>query len=199
MGNKPSNLIATGNSLPSIAGCLGGENFQAKIDMLKETPLGKVLSLTELSYFSKFFSIETLSSHCRTPMVAGELLVVGEGEVQVYVIQSGIDIRTREQRFVLCTKRKGDLIWVPTVTRLAKQKSNMEESSSTSQNTVIAAGETPIDEDVGRFNTTDATMETTTALRTGKHKDLYTIVDTTYIDSLYGAVLLKVRHLNLFH
>jgi hypothetical protein len=202
---------------------LGGENFQAKVSMLKETPLGKVLSEHELAYFSTFFTLETLAPHCHVPMCAGELLVVGEGEVQVYVIQSGLDTKTGEHRFILCTKRKGDLIWVPTVTRLAKQKSNVDQhipqqqqeqeqeqevaapggldsdaaaaaaaaaegNNSSSSNNTITTGTT-----TGTNTNTTTTTATGAPTGAGKHKNLYNLLDTTFIDSVYGATLLKVR------
>lgn len=192
MGNGASSVVnATGGGVPSQAGCMGGESFQAKISMLKETPLGKVLSETDLAYFSAFFSLETLAPHCHVPMCAGELLVVGEGEVQVYVIQAGLDARTKEQSFVLCTKSKGDLIWVPTVTRLAKQKSTSDDGSSGANYSSTGATGAGV-----RTTTTSTTTSTPDVARTahaGKHKDLYNILDTTYIDSLYGATLLKVK------
>lgn len=185
MGNGASSVVnATGGGFPSQAGCMGGENFQAKIAMLKETPLGKVLSETGLAYFSAFFSLETLAPHCHVPMCAGELLVVGEGEVQVYVVQAGLDARTKEQSFVLCTKRKGDLIWVPTVTRLAKQKSSDDGTFGIRPSKDGGAGATGAGE--RKTSTPDSAHN-------GKHKDLYNILDTTYIDSLYGATLLKVN------
>lgn len=184
MGNGASSVVnATGGGVPSQAGCLGGENFQAKISMLKDTPLGQVLSETDLVYFSAFFSLETLAPHCHVPMCAGELLVVGEGEVQVYVIQAGLDAKTKEQSFVLCTKRKGDLIWVPTVTRLAKQKSSSDDASGNhfSGGGAVATG------------AGNGTTDIAHTPHSGKHKDLYNLLDTTYIDSLYGATLLKVK------
>lgn len=186
MGNGASSIVsATGGATASSQiGCLGGEQFQTKVGMLKETPLGKVLSEADLAYFSTFFSLEKLEAHCHVPMCAGELLVVGDGEVQVYVIQAGLDAKTREQRFVLCTKRKGDLIWVPTVNRLAKQKSASDESSITSSS---GGG--------GGATGAGAGAEahgSPPAVAPSKHKDLYTLLDTTYIDSLYGATLLKV-------
>jgi hypothetical protein len=185
MGNGASSALnATGGGVPSQAGCLGGENFQAKISMLKDTPLGKVLSETDLAYFSAFFSLETLAPHCHVPMCAGELLVVGEGEVQVYVIQAGLDAKTKEQSFVLCTKRKGDLIWVPTVTRLAKQKSGDDGSNGAGH----VSGGGAVATGAGNSN-----MYIAHTAHSGKHKDLYNILDTTYIDSLYGATLLKVK------
>lgn len=115
-------------------------------------------------------------------MCAGELLVVGEGEVQVYVIQAGLDTKTGEQSFVLCTKRKGDLIWVPTVTRLAKQKSSHSIDDSAD-----------LDGKKGEEAASRSTGDE------AKHKELYNVMDTTYIDSLYGATLLKVRRGYLVH
>jgi hypothetical protein len=192
MGNGASSVVnATGGGVPSQAGCLGGENFQAKISMLKDTPLGKALSETDLAYFSAFFSLETLAPHCHVPMCAGELLVVGEGEVQVYVIQAGLDAKTKEQSFVLCTKRKGDLIWVPTVTRLAKQKSTSDDGSS-GANHSQAGGGVATGAGVRTTSTTNSSTDVAYMAHSGKHKDLFNILDTTYIDSLYGATLLKV-------
>ena len=193
MGNGASSVVnATGGGVPSQAGCLGGENFQAKISMLKETPLGKVLSETDLAYLSTFFRLETMAPHCHVPMCAGELLVVGEGEVQVYVIQAGLDAKTKEQSFVLCTKRKGDLIWVPTVTRLAKQKSTSDDGSS-GANHSQAGGGVATGAGVRTTSTTNSTTDVAYMAHSGKHKVLYNILDTTYIDSLYGATLLKVK------
>lgn len=219
MGAKGSVMSSTGGGVPPQIICIGGENFHAKVSMLKETPLGKVLSEHELAYFSTFFTLETLAPHCHVSMCAGELLVVGEGEVQVYVIQSGLDTKTGEHRFILCTKRKGDLIWVPTVTRLAKQKSNMEQqiqqpqqqkqevaarvldgdaagataegNNSNSNNSTGPFASTPTTTATGTTNITATATSAPTGA--GKHKNLYNLLDTTFIDSVYGATLLKVR------
>lgn len=108
-------------------------------------------------------------------MGAGELLVVGEGEVQVYVIESGLDDKTGEQKFQLCKKRKGDLIWVPSVTRITSRTPSKDLSELEVQVGQIEAEEKEVDEQPR-----------------SKHKDLYNLIDTTFIDSLYGATLLKV-------
>lgn len=41
-----------------------GEGAEVKTAMLKETPLGRVLSETDLAYFSTFFTIQTMAPHC---------------------------------------------------------------------------------------------------------------------------------------
>jgi len=185
MGNGVSSVMkATGGGVLSQASCLGGENFQTKLSMLKETPLGKVLSETDLAYFSSFFSLETLVPHCRVPMCAGELLVVGEGEVQVYVIQAGLDAKTKEQSFVLCTKRKGDLIWVPSVTRLAKQKSSSDDGSSGANYSLPGA---VVEQGAGVMITNTTTDISFKNSISGKHKELHNIMYTTYFDSGAGA------------
>lgn len=179
MGNGASVMAANGGGAPPAVGCRGGggEGFELKVGMLKATPLGKVLSEADLAYFSTFFRIETLVPQARVPMGAGELLVVGDGEVQVYVVQAGLDARTGEQSFVLCSKRKGDLIWVPSMHRLAKQKSTSGSLGGDGSAAAVAGvAEEEEEQQPG-----------------GKHKDLYTVMDTTVIVAPFGATLLKVR------
>lgn len=188
MGAGPSVVAANGGGPPPAVGCRGGgggEGFELKVGMLKETPLGKVLSEADLAYFSTFFTVEPLAPQARVPMGAGELLVVGEGEVQVFVVQQGLDARTGEQSFVLCTKRKGDLIWVPSVNRLAKQKS-------------MTGAPGPVADASAALGSADRAMAAEAAAAEeagaggGKHKDLYNVLDTTVIISPFGATLLKV-------
>ena len=189
MGAGPSMVAANGGGPPPAVGCrgAGGEGFELKVGMLKETPLGKVLSEADLAYFSTFFTVEALVPQARNPMGAGELLVVGDGEVQVFVVQQGLDARTGEQSFVLCTKRKGDLIWVPSVNRLAKQKSMPGASVADA-----LAGVERVASGSAAEGAADETGDGDGA-GGGKHKDLYNVVDTTVIISPFGATLLKVR------
>jgi hypothetical protein len=93
----------------------------------------------------------------------GELYVVGEGEVQVSTVQDGLEKQTGAQRQLLCTKRKGDMIWVPHVRRLAHQLSKRSK--------------------FGRGS----------IVRIYKHKQLDNLITTTTIQTIEGAVLLKVR------
>lgn len=68
MGSGSSVMAPNGGAAPPTVSCRGGDNFELKINMLKETPLGKVLAEPDLAYFSTFFTMETLAphSHVRT-------------------------------------------------------------------------------------------------------------------------------------
>jgi hypothetical protein len=195
MGAGASVVAANGGAVPPAVGCRGGgESFELKVGMLKETPLGKVLSETDLAYFSAFFRVETLAPQARVPMGAGELLVVGEGDVQVYVVQQGLDARTGEQSFVLCTKRKGDLVWVPSINRLAKQKSISGGGGGGGEPEAAAAAEAAGGEEEGGGELQPQGQgQGQGAAAGGKHKDLYMVLDTTVIVAPFGATLLKVK------
>lgn len=76
----------------------------------------------------------------------------------MFVVNPGIDTHTGDNRVVLCTKRKGDIIYVPAVNRLVSELEHQRRRSS----------------------------------GTGKHKQLYKMIDNTSIKSFNGATLLKV-------
>jgi len=135
--------------------------------------------------------------------------VVGDGDVEVVTAIAGVVKVTGDQKGTLCTKRKGDFIYVPSVQRLVTQKS---------LNTTAVESDEEEEEEGGDDAPDDLSPPSPRPLPTSshiqardsmavakahrrvikqktanhKHKELYHMLDTTSIDSALGATLLKV-------
>ena len=97
--------------------------------------------------------------------------VVTEGEVTVCTATPGLMKRTGNQSEVLCTKRKGDVIWLPSVYTLAEQK---------------ALG------NKNKHRRRKSLLKLMNRVMSGKRKRLYKVVDTTAFYSKEGGAVLKL-------